>query len=216
MLDRSTKGANVGASESETNWQTENRTWAPPRAPLVFSASRATRSSTRMVQGGNTFRLNRRTVLRLAAASPLVVLRMSSVRAEESAPNQTDTDNLRQRGKQLRSALEQTYKAYKAPGPPGMFTDISDVVVPFFPAEISFRDAEVILRSAGFTIEYPNLDKPSVPKSYQYWYAVRAEIAPFVQGSYYRVDAFVLLLPKAVGDYTTVSKVVARFFGNGL
>jgi hypothetical protein len=156
--------------------------------------------------------LNRRTVLKLAAASPLVVLRLSNGRAEESAPNQTDTDELRQRGKQLRSALEQalTY------GPSFNGTDVSDVVVPFLSTGISFRDAEVILRSAGFTIEYPNLDKPPLPKSYQYWYAVRARIFKFRGDFTYRIEAVVLLLPEAVGDCTTVAKVVAKFFGVSL
>ena len=157
--------------------------------------------------------IDRRTAIDLLLGFGLSAIGTSylgPVVASETESRQVDSDELQKRAKELSAALQRTYQE-RAPGLGGRGTDITEAVQPYIPIGTSFRDAETILRNAGFTVVRPNLSEPKNPKVDENWQAVRAEIAPFVQGSFFRVTAFVWLFPKSPGDYTSVAKLSAIF-----
>jgi hypothetical protein len=133
--------------------------------------------------------------------------------ASEAEIHDLDSAELAARGKQLRAAIQQKYQELiSTKRLNGNETNITEAVMPYIPIRISFRDAETILRAGGFTLRYPDLNRATDPnRNKDWWYAVMAEISQFAQGLLFRVDAYVLLLPKSPGDYTAVEKVSASF-----
>jgi hypothetical protein len=132
----------------------------------------------------------------------------------DRAGAQSRAADLAQRGKELRTALEQTYDRRDSGfGKVVHGTDVTAVVPPYIPTGTTFADAETILRDAGFTIEpHPDLtvsDDPNRPKD---WYAVLAKIDPFATFLIGKATVYVSLLPPAPGDYTEVSSLSAQFF----
>jgi hypothetical protein len=127
------------------------------------------------------------------------------------------TENLNQRGKQLRAAFEDAYRSLRASGKFGGFKiDVTPVVLQYISIGTSFDDAEAILQSAGFFIfPHPDLDAPENgpqnPNRSKLWYAVTAWINPFDQFFPSKISLDVLMLPKSPGDYTTVDKMLATF-----
>jgi hypothetical protein len=119
-----------------------------------------------------------------------------------------------ERGRQLHAALEDAYQKLAATGTlSGRGTDITAIVLPYFPPDITFDDAETTLRNAGFSLgPRPDLNAPPNPNRAKDWYAVVARISPFAQQFPSRTDLYISLLPKTPGDYTTVSRVSATFF----
>lgn len=119
-------------------------------------------------------------------------------------------DSLGQRGKQLRAAIEQTYKELvdaKALNPRGG-NDITEIVVRYIPVGMTFDDAEQILRNAGFKVE----PRPSAnpPGSLPWRYDVIGIIDSFDSKRFLsNVRVWVHLIPQAPGDYDKVSKVSA-------
>jgi plasmid stability protein len=155
-----------------------------------------------------------RTAIRWFFGIAFIVVFVSNAvhgRAAEDELREIASNELQQRGKQLRAAFQQTYlelehKLY------GTSTDITESVLPYVAPGISFRNAETILRNAGFTVEYPDLNQVANPNRGRDWYVVMARISPFASPFPSRVDAYVLLFPMSPGDYTTVAKVSAGFF----
>ncbi|KAF0190860.1 MAG: hypothetical protein FD165_2321 [Gammaproteobacteria bacterium] len=123
--------------------------------------------------------------------------------------NMMTSDLLEQRGKQLRAAIEQTYKKLsdaKALKPMGA-SDITEVVVQYIPVGTSFDDAESILRNAGFKVDPRPSANPTGSRPDRY--DVVGSIVPFVQLFLSRVNVYISLSPMTPGDYSKVSKVSA-------
>lgn len=120
------------------------------------------------------------------------------------------SDLLEQRGKQLRSAIEQAYKKLvdaRSLKPMGG-NDITEVVVQYIPVGTSFDDAESILRSAGFKVEPRPSANPS--GSFPWRYDVMALIDSFDLKRFpFKVSVSVFLSPKTPGNYDKVNKVDA-------
>ena len=122
------------------------------------------------------------------------------------------SSSLEQRGKQLRAAIEQTYKKLvdaRALKPMGG-NDITKVVVQYIPVGTSFDDAESILRSAEFKV-YP---RPSANPTgdRQDKYDVVGEIDSFDWKRIFslsKVSVLIHLSPNAPGNYDKVNKVYA-------
>ena len=127
--------------------------------------------------------------------------------------------DLEQRGRELRSALQQTYQklvdSHELRG--GLHgTDVTATVLPYIPVGISFSEAESILKNAGFVIgRRPDLNTPPTPSRPKDWYAVIAKLSPFSKGPVFKVDLYVSLLPRSPGDYSNVSQIGATFFVSG-
>jgi hypothetical protein len=122
--------------------------------------------------------------------------------------------DLHERGQALLASLQETYKRLQDDRRlSGSSTDITESVLRFIPAGISFADAEAILRDAGFSIEYPEqylkIDPRNRPRD---WYAVLGVKDPFVQLWVGKVSVYVTLLPKSPGDYSAVEKVSASLW----
>ena len=106
------------------------------------------------------FANQRRVVAKLLAIVLItpIALEGGSNWASETTINQTDRDQLQQRGQELRAALQQTYQELlRTKRLNGHRTDITQSVLPYISVGMSFRDAETILHNAGFTIEKPDL-----------------------------------------------------------
>jgi hypothetical protein len=134
--------------------------------------------------------------------------------AAEKTTRQIGADDLEQRGKELRAALQRAYEDLRAARKlSGGGTDMTDAVLPYIQTGMSFSDAETILRSAGFSVEpHPDLSQGSNPHKATDWYAVLARISPFDAGFMSKVSLYVSLLPASPGDYSSVAKVSAKIF----
>jgi hypothetical protein len=124
-----------------------------------------------------------------------------------------DSD-IEERGKKLHEQLSRVYDELgKAQKLSGGGTDISGALPPYIVPGMSFREAEAVLRAAGFEIEpYPDVSKVSDPNRGPDWYGVLAIINPFKKLFLGHSDLYVTLLPKRPGDYSTVEKVNATVF----
>src|SRR2546426_8955768 len=159
---------------------------------------------------------NRRLFLRLGLAAMLSWFALSSC-AIEKENGQMTSDNLEQRGKQLRTEIELVYKQLKSGkklqvGIKG--NDIGEIVKKYVPIGTSFDDAENILRFAGFTVHpRPAADAAgNRPDKY----LVYATIDSLDKGFIWKVEVIVSLSPKAPGDYSDVSKISASLFYTSL
>jgi hypothetical protein len=120
------------------------------------------------------------------------------------------TEDLQQRGRELRGAIDHTYKTLVdrnglQQGLKG--NDISPVVSKYIPLGTSFDDAEKILRAAGFTVDPRPGQNP--PEDRPDKHDVVAYIVPYVQGFMSRTNVYISLRPKSPGNYTTIAKVNA-------
>lgn len=130
-----------------------------------------------------------------------------STKESPTANRQMITNDLEARGKQLRSAIDERYKQLasgemKSSGYPN--NDITDVVTQYVPVGISFDEAEIILRSAGFKIG-PRGSSPLTPKRF----AVDAVIDKYVTTIIGHTDISVSLEPLSSTDWRLVKKVIA-------
>jgi hypothetical protein len=124
------------------------------------------------------------------------------------------SNELQQRGKELRNEIDSVYETLKAEKKlTGRGTDISDRVRKYIPPGSSFDDAEEILRSAGFDVSpRPPSDTTSNRPDR---YSVGADLK--LQGSFaIKIQAIVSLTPKGPGDYSEVSMVSAGIFLSSL
>jgi hypothetical protein len=134
--------------------------------------------------------------------------------------NEMSSGDLEQRGKKLRTALEDAYRimitSHTLRG--GIHgNDLTATVMLYIPVGTSFKDAEAILRDAGFSIEpYPNLTQPPNPNRASDWYAVIAKISPLAPGDLSKADLYVSLLPISPGDYSKISRITATLFTSSL
>jgi hypothetical protein len=131
-----------------------------------------------------------------------------------------ESDELAQRGKELRAALERKYQQISAGEvrvDPFHGADVTDAVLPYIPVGSSFSDAETILRHAGFFVGgHPDVNTQFGPNHGKDWYAVLASISPFARWQmFFRTSLYVVLLPRSPGDYSVVSKIRATFFVMG-
>ena len=159
---------------------------------------------------------NRRLFLRLGLAAMLSWFALSSC-AIEKENGQMTSDDLEQRGKQLRAEIELVYKELKTTkklrtGIKG--NDIGEIVRKYVPIGTSFDDAENILRFAGFKV-YPR-PAANAAGNRPDRYHVSAWIDPLDQGLTWNVQVIVSLKPKAPGDYSDVSEISAGIFYNSL
>lgn len=119
------------------------------------------------------------------------------------------TQTLEHRGKQLRAAINLTFKKLSDAGAlkPRGASDITEVVVQYIPVGTTFDEAEDILRFAGFLVD----QRPSASTTGNRpdRYDVVGSIVPFVQQPLSRINVYVSLSPRAPGDYSKVSKVSA-------
>jgi len=139
-----------------------------------------------------------------------------NVLAEKGHQHLTD-DELKQRGKQLRVAIENKYKELSENNqlirngsvPLTSIPDkgLTDVVLGFIPLGTSFDDAERILRGAGFSVE-PSPGKTPTQNSANK-YDVVASIGHFDDRFASRTDLYVDLSPSALGDYSEVHRLTA-------
>jgi hypothetical protein len=125
---------------------------------------------------------------------------------------QTTPEELQQRGKELRAALDKAYDQTRAVRAHEI--DITETVLPYIPVGISFVDAEGIVRNAGFSVERPDLEKSRARGGD--WYAVTAIIPFFRQPLLGKVSIYLYLIPKSPGDYTTVAKIKAAMLSTVL
>jgi hypothetical protein len=127
---------------------------------------------------------------------------------------QISSDDLEQRGKELRAALQGTYESLRSARKlSGGGTDITESVLPFIQTGMSFSDAESTLRNAGFSVgPHPNSNQASNSSRATDWYAVVATISPFDAGFMMKASLYVSLLPSSPDDYTSVAKASAKLF----
>ena len=127
----------------------------------------------------------------------------NAIHTQSDAANserQMTNGELQQRGKQLRAALEQTYKNLAEHHELTLNTSIDDVVGKYISSGMSFEAAELILRSAGFN--YSITDKvPNTP----HLTATIELAAPWLTKS----EIVIGLLPKVPSDFH--SNVGKRF-----
>lgn len=126
-------------------------------------------------------------------------------------------EDIPQRGKELRSEIEATYKELRSSNKLVMGVrgnDITEIAEKFIPRGTSFDSAEEILRSAGFTV-YP---RPGVDSAGNRpdRHDVSAFIKSLDQGFFSVVEVIVSLSPKAPGDYGEVNKISAGIFCTSL
>jgi hypothetical protein len=136
-------------------------------------------------------------------------------RLQRLAENTTMNDSdIEARGKKLHEQLSRVYDELgKAQKLSGGGTDISDALPPYIVPGMSFREAEAVLRAAGFIIRpHPDPRKAADPNRATDWYGVLAVIKPFKKLFLGHSDLYVTLLPKQPGDYSTVDKVNATVF----
>jgi hypothetical protein len=119
---------------------------------------------------------------------------------------------------QLRAAIDKRYEELNgAHGLSGGLngTDVTNVVLPYIRPGMSFKDAEEILRCAGFDIgAHPDPTPPPRVNRPKDWYAVIARIAPYLSPRFFgcKVDLYASLLPRNPGEYTSVEEVSATFY----
>jgi hypothetical protein len=129
--------------------------------------------------------------------------------------HQMTSNELVQRGKELRNEIDSVYKTLKVEKKitGGRGTDISDGVRKYIPPGTSFDDAEEILRAAGFDVSSRPLSDTmsNAPDRY----SVGADLK--LGGSFgIKIQAIVVLTPKGPGDYSEVSRVSAGIFLSSL
>jgi hypothetical protein len=139
--------------------------------------------------------------------------------AETGEPRDTkkmSPGDLEKRGIELRAALEKTFdKMLRSGKALNRETDISEAVVPYVSAGMTFEEAERILKAAGFSVSpHPDAAREAKnPNRPMGWEAVYAEIPDFswrvVLGN---VSVNVSLYPEAPGNYTNVKAVHAVIF----
>ena len=156
--------------------------------------------------------MDRRRILGLGLTA-LITWPGTFVRASENGPTAGD---LEKRGKELHAALERAYTQLASAGQLSTSgTDAKAIVLPYFPPETSFDDAETTLRNAGFVVgPHPVPDASSSPNKGNESFAVGAWTSPFAERNESASELYVVyvtLLPTTPGDYTTVSQISARF-----
>jgi hypothetical protein len=118
------------------------------------------------------------------------------------------SDVLEQRGKQLHSAIKQTYKQLLDTRSLKPSNDITEVVVRYIPIGTSFDEAEQMLRNSGFRVEHRPSANP--PSTFPWRYDVIAVIDSFDWTAFpSKVSVSVNLSPKAPGNYDKVSGIHA-------
>lgn len=141
-------------------------------------------------------------------ACAVILLFPLDVEAIQKKETIMTSNELKQRGKQLRLVIDQTYKKLSDTKELRVgANDITVVVVKYIPVGTSFNDAEQILRSAGFTVT----PRPSgsVIGNRPDRYDVVGEIVPFVQKFLSRISIYISLSPKTPRDYGKVNKISA-------
>jgi hypothetical protein len=143
-----------------------------------------------------------------------------ALREETALASAPVSSNLEVRGKQLRAAIDQTYRkmseAHELVGPTG-HNDISFVIIQYIPLGTSFDDAERILKAAGFKIEpRPGPHPPRVVFNSEID-AMRfdevASIDPYDTSLYVSKTVIsVNLTPQAPMDYSKISKIYAGIY----
>jgi hypothetical protein len=117
-------------------------------------------------------------------------------------------DSLVEQGRQLRADVVAKYKELQAAGALNgedarKGVDITPVVLRYFPAGISFLDAEAILRAAGSKLK----DPPVPQRSGEIFASFLLPAAPL---SLAGVKCAVSLVPKVARDYGTVGNVAGH------
>ncbi len=126
------------------------------------------------------------------------------------------TAEAKARGEALKAELWTIYQELRAAGKLApLQTDITRYVRPYVTPGSTFRDAEMTLRAAGFTIERPDPGRGSDPNRPRDWSAVLARISSFDDRFPFRTSLYVTLLPGSPGDYSRVETVTASFFMSG-
>jgi hypothetical protein len=119
------------------------------------------------------------------------------------------SNELAQRGKQLRKAIDEVYekladaKTLKSMG--NGRNIITDVVIKYIPIGISFDDAEAILRAAGFKVG-PRGRNPIFHDLYE----VDAVIDQYVPTLFGNTSIDVSLEPTSSNDWHTVKNITAE------
>ena len=132
----------------------------------------------------------------------------SKVATTEKQTQPTTSDDLQQRGKKLRTSIEDLYHMLVRKHGLLARNDISDLVELYIPSGTSFADAETILRSAGFAFGIPKLNSPA-PSLHAY---MRLESAYFT-----KVEVGVDVLPDLPEDNRAdVGSVAALIYYSSL
>ncbi len=136
-----------------------------------------------------------------------------------SSIGETRNDNVQERAKELRVALCRAYERVSAAGGLNSFhgPEVTEDVLPYIPLGTSFTEAVALLSYAGFTIgRYPDINAPPDRNRSRDWYALTTSVSPFASQLIDRDDLYISLLPPSPGEYTTVSKLTAKFFRTSL
>ena len=156
-----------------------------------------------------------------ALSAGLAASTFASLRSEAQhvvlplSTNSQDSHELSSRGKRLRADLNEAIKTRPLTGHIDG-TDVTDVVRPYVSAGMTFKDAEAVLRDAGFTIHpHPDPHKATDINRTKDWYTVLAAIPHIRKQFLFRTDLYVSLLSKSPGDYTDVTDVRATVFVTG-
>ena len=90
---------------------------------------------------------------------------------------------------------------------------LDNIVDKYLPSGVSFKDAEALLRAAGFILHFPDVETGSTnPNRARDWYAVVASISPYESQALFRSDLFISILPRAPGDYSVVLQTSAAVY----
>lgn len=116
----------------------------------------------------------------------------------------TEHLELCERGRRLRSAIDQRFASHKTTTFPHVI-DVGDLARESLPEGISFDDAEEILRAAGFIIE-PRPDETDK-------YDLGGGTAAIYAGLVSRFTCFIHFRPKIPGDYDVVAEMSATIHG---
>ena len=115
-------------------------------------------------------------------------------------------------GKQLRADIDKVYQELKSKK---QLKDVSlggnnitDVIQRYLPAEMSFDDAEAILRSAGFEV-WP---RPRPKHDHPQWYFGGGNIKPYDSGFLWSVSVWVALEPPGPNDYTVLRRASGSIY----
>jgi hypothetical protein len=131
--------------------------------------------------------------------------------------NQMSALDFQQRGARLRFDLEHAYHdlrhtgGFKSAG-----NDVSSIVEKYVPVGTSFANAEITLRSSGFTIDpLPPREPPKDPSPL--WSGAIFGTLVLAQQGFSRITVEITLLPKILeADHKTVKGVHAAIYYRGV
>lgn len=156
-------------------------------------------------------KLKAKTIFALLAASQITIISTATVAGQEASTTEhsmPETSQIAERGRQLRSAIDEIYKKMSQENsiqPIGNGTNsIVSVVTKYLVTGMPFAEAEETLRAAGFKVY-------GRKKSYfTSDLEVSAEINPYQTSMFSRTSVGVILKPTSQTDWMSLGSVEAE------